>query len=202
MILGRTGFPFDTGSGTVRPNPSLRDFSPLSHRGSRPEFIAASFRNVQAHLTKLSNQTSCPSVHIVFTHHLPHSLHTHLLFFGLHFEGRANRLGGLIDIVRIDLKSVSQLASRAGKATEDKHSALVASGGDEFLRHKVHAIVQRGYQTQIGGTVIGLDQIGAAPVKQLRISTPRSSPLAATNSFATRFMPSCKEVTRHKSAAR
>jgi hypothetical protein len=42
----------------------------------------------------------------------------------------------------------------------------------------------------------------AAPANRLRISTPCSSSRAATNSLHTRFMPSCRLVTTHTSAAR
>ena len=61
----------------------------------------------------------------------------------------------------------------------------------------------------IGGffDVIGIDDKGfrnsrAAPANWLSISTPRSSSRAATNSLQTRFMPSCRLVTMHTSAAR
>src|SRR6266568_3331337 len=42
----------------------------------------------------------------------------------------------------------------------------------------------------------------AAPVKWLKMRTPRWSSRADTNSFATRFMPSCRLVTAHTSAPR
>ena len=41
-----------------------------------------------------------------------------------------------------------------------------------------------------------------APAKVLKINTPSSSSRDATNSLATRFIPSCKLFTRQKSAAR
>ena len=41
-----------------------------------------------------------------------------------------------------------------------------------------------------------------APVNWLRMSAPSSSPRTEMNSLATRFMPSCSEVTMQKSAWR
>ena len=40
----------------------------------------------------------------------------------------------------------------------------------------------------------------AAPASSLSTSTPRSSSREATNSFATKFMPSASELTTQKSA--
>ena len=54
--------------------------------------------------------------------------------------------------------------------------------------------------------VVGVHEQGipvssrAAPVKRLKMSTPSSSSADRTNSLATRFMPSCSEETRQKSA--
>ena len=42
----------------------------------------------------------------------------------------------------------------------------------------------------------------AAPASSLSTSTPPRSSRAATNSFATRFIPSCSELTMQKSARR
>ena len=55
--------------------------------------------------------------------------------------------------------------------------------------------------------IVGIDdqrifQFARRPVNWLKISTPLSSSRAATNSLDTRFMPSCSEVTRQRSAAR
>src|SRR5579864_9804016 len=139
----------------------------LSHRRASPEAISASFRNLQAHFAKLSNQASCPPVHVVFAHGLAHSLHAHLFLFWLHFERRANRLRRLIDVIRIYLECIAQLSGGAGKATENQHTTLVVPGGNEFLRYQVHPIVQRSYQAKIGGTVVVLDLLVAVvPVEQ------------------------------------
>jgi len=75
--------------------------SALRYRGARAEFGPATLGNIQSHLAQLPNQTSRPAIDVMFTHQLSHSLHTHLLLFGLHFERRPNRLRSLIDVVRM-----------------------------------------------------------------------------------------------------
>jgi hypothetical protein len=55
--------------------------------------------------------------------------------------------------------------------------------------------------------IVRVDEQGSvqgfgSPANSLQINTPRCSTCDATNSFATRFMPSCNEVTMAKSAMR
>ena len=69
-----------------------------------------------------------------------------------HGQRLVQRVGALLDVVRIDDQRLRQLARRAGEAAQDQHAVLVVARGDELL--------------------------------------------------ATRFMPSCRLVTRQTSAAR
>src|SRR5450631_28617 len=138
----------------------------LSHRGAGTEPVAL-FRHIQAHLAEFPDQASRPAIDIVLAHQLSHALHAQLLFFGLHLQGGSNRLRSLIDVVRIDLKRVAQFAGGARKAAENEHTALVVSRGHKFLRHQVHAIMQRGHQAQIRGAVIRLNLfVTVLPVQQ------------------------------------
>ena len=64
------------------------------------------------------------------------------------------RVGALLDVVRIDEQRVLQLARGAGEAAQHEHALLVVARGDEFLADQVHAVVQAGHQADVGGPVI------------------------------------------------
>lgn len=68
-----------------------------------------------------------------------------------------NRLRHLGRVVRIDDQRRTKLLCCAGKVTQHQHTLLVVACGDKFFADQVHAVVQACDQTQIGGTVQGID---------------------------------------------
>ena len=61
------------------------------------------------------------------------------------------RIGGLLDVVRVDDQRLGHLARGAGEAAQDQHALLVVARGDELLAHQVHAVVQAGDHADVGG---------------------------------------------------
>ena len=68
-----------------------------------------------------------------------------------HRRGAVQRVGGLLDVVRVDDQRFGHLARRAGEAAQDQHALLVVARRDELLADQVHAVVQAGDHADVGG---------------------------------------------------
>ena len=77
--------------------------------------------------------------------------------FRIHDQGQAYGFGCLVNVVRIDQQGVTQFARRTGETTQHQHSVFIVAGCEELFRDKVHSIVQRRNQAQVGCTVVTLN---------------------------------------------
>jgi transcriptional regulator GlxA family with amidase domain len=70
-----------------------------------------------------------------------------------HGQRLVQRVGRLLDVVRVDQQRLGQLARRAGEPAQDQHALLVVARRDELLAHQVHAVVQAGDHAHVGRAV-------------------------------------------------
>ena len=115
------------------------------------------FGGVEANLAEFRDQIPGPPVNVVFLDDLAHALHAQLLLFRLHLQGHPDGVGGLVDVIRVHQQRIAQFAGRPGELAQDQHAAFVLARGQKFFRYQVHAVVQRGHQTKIGGSIVRSD---------------------------------------------
>src|SRR5260221_654686 len=108
-------------------------------------------RSLDADFAEVGNEVGGPAVDIVFQNDLAHAGHQLTLLLFAHFDGLANGAGELVHVVGIDEQRVTKFLRSTGETAEDKHTAIVFAGGDEFLGHQIHAVVERGDQAYRGG---------------------------------------------------
>ena len=65
----------------------------------------------------------------------------------------------------------------------DQHAAFVAPRRQKFLRHQIHAIVQRSHQAKIGGAVVALNLFVAVVPLQKYDGLPLAGLKAPVDSF-------------------
>ena len=95
-------------------------------------------------------------------------------------------------------RRVEKHAARPAEHVELLHQGAHAAHARALLfgRHGEREVHRRGALLDVVGfTISDSDSSRAAPVNCDRINTPCSSSRAATNSLATRFMPSCRLET-------
>ena len=71
------------------------------------------------------------------------------------------RVGECVGGVRIHEQRFGHLARGAGERREDQHALSIVARGDEFLRHQIHAVVQRRYHAHVGRAIAGEDVFDA-----------------------------------------
>src|SRR5262245_1954980 len=74
---------------------------------------------------ELAEQETGPAVDVVLAHGLAHPRHTAPTLAGRHLDGAADRLGHLVDVVRIDQDGIAQLPGGAGEPAQDQHAVAV-----------------------------------------------------------------------------
>ena len=70
------------------------------------------------------------------------------------------RIGALVDVIRIDEQRVVQLARGARELRQHEHALLVVARCDELLGDEIHAVVQAGDDTNVGGAEVFVDDLG------------------------------------------
>src|SRR5688572_28528583 len=82
-----------------------------------------------------------------------HASHATPPLGGIHLEGDPDCLRHALHVVGIHDEVVAHVARGAGEAAQHEHAIVVVPGGHELLGDEVHALVERGDQTQIGRAV-------------------------------------------------
>jgi len=78
-----------------------------------------------------------------------------------------DRTGKLIHVIGIYEERIAKFLRRAGEAAQNKHAAIVFPGGDEFLGHEVHAVVERCDQADRGRAIeAGNLFVGMVPLEK------------------------------------
>src|SRR5881396_3180442 len=106
---------------------------------------------------ELAQEEPGPAVDVVLGHHVAHPRHPRPPLVLGHLQGRADRLGGPGEVVRVDDERVPQLVGRAREPAQDEHAVLVVANRDELLGDEVHAVVERGDHAEVRVTVVGPD---------------------------------------------
>jgi hypothetical protein len=107
-----------------------------------------------------------PAVDVEFAHRAAQAGHALALLGSGHGGGAVQRVGGLLDVVRVDDQRLGHLARGAGEAAEHQHALFVVARGDEFLAHQVHAVVQAGDDADVGGAEQLVDRVGLVVARQ------------------------------------
>src|SRR5579863_10477079 len=107
-------------------------------------------RSLDADFAEVGDEVGGPAVDVVFENDLAHARHQLTLLLFTHFKRLTNGTGKLVHVIGIYEQRVAQLLGRAGETAQDKRAAIVFAGGDKFLGHKVHAVVERGDQAYRG----------------------------------------------------
>src|ERR1051326_6765346 len=86
-----------------------------------------------------------------------HAAHPRDALPGLHFERVEDGVGERLGVIGIDKQGVGKFASSAGEGTEDEDAVFIVPRRDILLGDQVHAVVQRGDQADVGGTIEAID---------------------------------------------
>ena len=113
----------------------------------------------QAPASGIGQHAAGPAVDVELAHRHAQAGHALALLGRRHRGGAVQRVGGFLDVVRVDDQRLGHLARGAGEAAQDQHALLVVARGDELLADQVHAVVQAGHHADVGGAVQLVDRL-------------------------------------------
>ena len=104
------------------------------------------FRTLGTDFADVGNEVGGPAINVVFQNDFAHARHGLCLLLLAHFQSLADGAGQLVHVVRVDEQRIAQLLRRPGETAQDECAAIVLPGGDEFLGHEIHPVVERSDQ--------------------------------------------------------
>src|SRR5580692_1030957 len=131
------------------PSASNRCFNSGIMVALNPSFYALP----QAPSTGIRQHAPRPAIDVEFAHRHTQTGHPLALLRLGHGQGLLHCVGAFLDVVRIDDQRLGHLAGRSGKTAQYQHAMFVVARSYEFLADEVHAVVQTGYQTKVGGAI-------------------------------------------------
>src|SRR5436309_4887600 len=96
-----------------------------------------------------------PPKDVLVTHYAPHALHARTTLGLVHAERLQNRVGHLLDIVRIDEQGAGlELLGRAGELTQKERAVFVDTARAIFLGYQIHSVFERRYEGDVAPAIM------------------------------------------------
>src|SRR5882724_10610530 len=96
-----------------------------------------------------------PPKDVLVTHDASHALHARTTLGLVHAERLQNRIGHLLDIVRIDEQSAGlELLGRAGELAQNERAILLDTARAIFLGYQIHSVFERRYEGDVAPAIM------------------------------------------------
>src|SRR5882724_2924274 len=123
-----------------------------------------------------------PPKDVLVTHDASHALHARTTLGLVHAERLQNRVGHLLDIVRINEHGTGlELLGRAGELAEDEHAIFVDAARAIFLGYEIHSVFERRYEGDVARAIMREEIIAIEAPKVILHRQPRAGREAAVD---------------------